>query len=463
MCQPEGTSAYKMNGVPTRILGRGRFGVVVQIHNPLLNRSYALKVIALAGDERQVEQALNECRVLAQLDHPNIIRSYGCWTESSLQSLASLAEEVDPTSAADQPCCTGSTMLDWTSCSGPGAPPAVVSPSRFLFLQMELCDGTLADWIEACSNGVPVVGGTRCRADKYLRLFHQLCRGLQYLHDNHYIHNDLKPANVCLLNGNVKLSDFGLSSGPFAAAGVGTPLYSAPEALRSPSSDVFSLGLILYELSLCGARLSAEQRRREVQQVRATGETPRPMEHATVIRQMLAENPNDRLPISGVMSGVFQDPEVPPSPLTPVDPEAAAAGEWAAFVDMLVDAAVLSNAKGIVVAMNDMAGELFGYEGRELLGHSVNQLMPKSYARNHDAHMQRYVDGTIQRRLIGKPRIVPICCKDGRSKQAEICLGEMEQDGEHYFLACFRPVSEAAAPSHDRVAHGGCPFARSLN
>jgi serine/threonine protein kinase len=137
--QAQGSS---MNGIPTRVLGRGRYGVVVQVHNPLLDRSYAVKVIPLVGDEAQVDLALNECRVLARLEHPNIIRSFGCWIEPDLQALGALVAEVGQ---ASEESAGLSSTVNWTSCSGIGCPSSF-PPTKYLFLQMELCDGTLADW-----------------------------------------------------------------------------------------------------------------------------------------------------------------------------------------------------------------------------------------------------------------------------------------------------------------------------
>jgi eukaryotic-like serine/threonine-protein kinase len=100
------------------------------------------------------------------------------------------------------------------------------------------------------------------RADA-LRLFAEAVAALAQLHRQHLVHRDVKPANFLLReDGALVLADFGLAveSGtldPAAREGaiVGTPRYVAPEQLQgepaAPSADVYSLGVLLYEM-LCG-------------------------------------------------------------------------------------------------------------------------------------------------------------------------------------------------------------------
>jgi len=99
-----------------------------------------------------------------------------------------------------------------------------------------------------------------------LALFQQVCSAAQYLHQNNVIHGDLKPPNILVGNdGLIKLVDFGISSTLTATNGnqpdttlpLMTPGYASPEQIRgqplTPASDVYSLGIILYEL-LTGMR-----------------------------------------------------------------------------------------------------------------------------------------------------------------------------------------------------------------
>ena len=99
--------------------------------------------------------------------------------------------------------------------------------------------------------------------DDRIRLFRQLCKAVVYLHQNLIVHRDLKPGNVLVTaDGLVKLVDFGiakllrtpegLSSPASTIAGLMTPDYASPEQIRggmtSTLTDVYSLGVLLYEL-----------------------------------------------------------------------------------------------------------------------------------------------------------------------------------------------------------------------
>ncbi len=97
-----------------------------------------------------------------------------------------------------------------------------------------------------------------------IKLFQQVCRAVNYLHQNLIVHRDLKPSNILVSSdGVVKLLDFGIAKMVGAAAmssqeltGVQgrpmTPIYASPEQMQGatlqPASDIYSLGIILYKL-----------------------------------------------------------------------------------------------------------------------------------------------------------------------------------------------------------------------
>jgi serine/threonine-protein kinase len=117
------------------------------------------------------------------------------------------------------------------------------------FLTMEYIDG------EDLASLLRRIG--RLPADKALETAHQICAGLAAAHDCGLLHRDLKPANIMLDGrGRVRITDFGLALSSDDAAGrsetAGTPAYMAPEQIAkgeaSVRSDVYSLGLVLYEL-----------------------------------------------------------------------------------------------------------------------------------------------------------------------------------------------------------------------
>ncbi|NIQ19566.1 MAG: protein kinase, partial [Gammaproteobacteria bacterium] len=117
------------------------------------------------------------------------------------------------------------------------------------FISMEYVDG------EDLASLLRRIG--RLPQDKAVQIARQLCAGLAAAHEQGILHRDLKPANVMLDGrGHVKITDFGLAglAGGFTGAEIraGTPAYMAPEQLAgkevSVRSDIYSLGLVLYEL-----------------------------------------------------------------------------------------------------------------------------------------------------------------------------------------------------------------------
>jgi serine/threonine-protein kinase len=132
-----------------------------------------------------------------------------------------------------------------------------------------LADGTPFFVMEHVE-GVPITEHCRAHAtpvDGRLRLFRRVCEAVQHAHGNLVIHRDLKPSNILVTAaGDVKLLDFGISKqleGAAAPTGAAadptrtalrlmTPAYAAPEQIRgapaSVGSDVYSLGVVLYEL-----------------------------------------------------------------------------------------------------------------------------------------------------------------------------------------------------------------------
>ena len=117
------------------------------------------------------------------------------------------------------------------------------------FLTMEYIDG------EDLASLLRRIG--RLPADKALETAHQICAGLAAAHDCGLLHRDLKPANIMLDGrGRVRITDFGLALSSNDAMGrsetAGTPAYMAPEQIdkgqASVRSDIYSLGLVFYEL-----------------------------------------------------------------------------------------------------------------------------------------------------------------------------------------------------------------------
>jgi serine/threonine protein kinase len=116
-----------------------------------------------------------------------------------------------------------------------------------IFLSMEYVDG------EDLSSLLRRMG--RLPSDKALEIARKICAGLAAAHDKGVLHRDLKPSNIMLNGrGEVRIMDFGLAGLAHEIEDVrsGTPAYMAPEQLAGKEvtarSDIYALGLVLYEL-----------------------------------------------------------------------------------------------------------------------------------------------------------------------------------------------------------------------
>ncbi|HYR75397.1 MAG TPA: serine/threonine-protein kinase [Pyrinomonadaceae bacterium] len=186
------------------LLGRGGMGEVYRADDLKLGQPVALKFLPehLLSDGAALARFHREVRVARQVSHKNVCRVYDI-------------SEID---------------------------------GRH-FLSMEFIKG------EELSSLLRRIG--RLPQDKAIQLARQICAGLAAAHDVGVLHRDLKPANVMIDgDGNARILDFGLA-GLVEEFGddemrAGTPAYMAPEQLegkeQSVKTDIYSLGLVLYEL-----------------------------------------------------------------------------------------------------------------------------------------------------------------------------------------------------------------------
>jgi serine/threonine-protein kinase len=186
------------------LLGRGGMGEVYRAEDLTLGQTVALKFLpdALSADGEALARFHREVRVARQIAHRNVCRVYDIGDADGLQ-----------------------------------------------FLSMEYVRG------EELSSVLKRFG--RLPADKATEIARQLCAGLAAAHEAGVLHRDLKPQNVMIdENGDVRITDFGLAGlledfGDGAAL-EGTPEYMSPEQLAgrelTAQSDIYSLGLVLYEL-----------------------------------------------------------------------------------------------------------------------------------------------------------------------------------------------------------------------
>src|SRR6266851_5781510 len=192
-----------------KLLGEGGMGVVYLAERNDLGTQVAVKVLrdAWLSPSRR-ERFATEQRTLAQLNHPSIARLYD----------ADILDDGTP------------------------------------WFVMEYVDG------------VPLTHYCRkldCSIEQRLQLFRSVCEAVQHAHSHAVIHRDLKPSNILAKNdGSVRLLDFGIAKQlesldlkvdqTLTGLRMMTPAYASPEQVRGDrvgiSTDVYSLGVILYEL-----------------------------------------------------------------------------------------------------------------------------------------------------------------------------------------------------------------------
>src|SRR5262249_26985721 len=150
-----------------------------------------------------------------------------------------------------------------------------------------------------------------------LDIISQLCDALHYAHEQGVVHRDVKPANVFILtDGTIKLLDFGIAkmtTSTLTRQGdvLGSASYMSPEQVRGSDTvdgraDIFSVGVVLYELLAGQKPFDAEQPTATI--VKILHEDPTPIETlvpnlpaqlVAVVNRALAKNPDDRFATAG--------------------------------------------------------------------------------------------------------------------------------------------------------------------
>lgn len=244
-------------------LGRGGKGVVLLVEHVLDGVSlgqYACKRVPVGDDHRWLEKVLVEVQLLQHLIHENLVSYRHVWLEDV--RLSAFGPSV-PCAFILQQYCNAGDLHNY-----------VCGPA-----QETVTTQQLKEQIRRRSKGQPELphdlnSPRTLPFDDIYSFFKDISEGLHYLHDNNFVHRDMKPNN-CLLHSTsrglrVLVSDFGEVQSENAirmsTGATGTISYCAPEVLRrvtdDPSapfenftfkSDIFSLGMILY--FLCFARL----------------------------------------------------------------------------------------------------------------------------------------------------------------------------------------------------------------
>jgi len=191
-----------------RELGQGAMGVVYQAKDPLIDRVVAIKTINLGlaqeGKDEYEGRFYQEAKAAGRLNHPNIVTIYD-----------------------------------------------VGKSGDVAYIAMEFLQGRELRDIMNDAGLLPI--------DHVLDMVAQVASGLAYAHEYDIVHRDVKPSNIMVIrDGHVKITDFGIAR--MASAGVrtqtgmvlGSPKYMSPEQVMGKAldqrSDIFSLGVMLYEM-----------------------------------------------------------------------------------------------------------------------------------------------------------------------------------------------------------------------
>lgn len=273
-------------------IGSGGMGVVFRAHDRRLDREVAVKVLLprLADDADAVRRFEREARALARVDHQGIIEVYDLLPVQ--QDTVALILEYAPGLSLEGLLAAG--PLPWDECADIGA---------------------------------------------------QVCDALTAAHERGIVHRDIKPSNILIRpDGAVRVADFGIArlvteGHSRGSQTMGTPGFVAPEQAHGeaagPSSDIYSLGVVLYRAATGVNPFRSEDGELAEALMHVVRPVPDPADDAPslpptargIIMRALAKDPAERFASAGQMAAALRDSASGPARLTV--PEGPHAGEAA--------------------------------------------------------------------------------------------------------------------------------------
>ena len=247
-----------------RVIGRGAMGIVYEAIDPDIDRVVAIKTINLTLSPEEMVQYearfKQEIKAAGRLNHPNIVTIYD-----------------------------------------------VGKTDKFAYMAMEFINGCELKDLLKSGNALPI--------DVALEIVAQAAEGLAFAHSREIIHRDVKPSNIMLLENEegmvAKITDFGIARMPASTVKtmtgmvMGSPRYMSPEQVvgrnLSARSDIFSLGVVLYEALTGTAPFEADSISSIMYQtVHAIEQPPSQInpqlgaELDAIVAKALAKSPDDR-------------------------------------------------------------------------------------------------------------------------------------------------------------------------
>jgi len=289
-----------------REIGRGGMGVVYEARQISLDRRVALKVLPFAAvlDRKQIARFRNEAQAAARLQHPHIVPVYAVGCERGVhyyamqyiegQSLDRAIRELSLSHPGDR---RGPRSDDGVTSA---AAAATTAPGRGRTTPGGLCSAH----------------GTQPGA--YFRMVAELgvqaADALEHAHECGIVHRDVKPSNLLLdTEGTLWVTDFGLARLPIDSAltgtgdVLGTLRYMSPEqgqgraALVDRRTDVYSLGMTLYELLTLRAPFETSDRHELLRRIEHEEPSPPrrvcpavPVDLETIVLKAIAKSPDQR-------------------------------------------------------------------------------------------------------------------------------------------------------------------------
>lgn len=261
------------------VVHQGKYRTIYKAHDPFLERDVAIKISQFPDNqdgEENSQQLRNsfflETRAVGKLQHPNIVSVYD---------------------------------------AGVG--------DRQTFIVMEYIEARSLASIMNDKEEIPV--------SKAIDIVFKCCKALEYAHSKNVVHRDIKPANILIAeDGSVKIVDFGIAKvrdeiDTFSSGLFGSPLYMAPEQIEEhevgPGTDLYALGVVLYELLTGGRIFEADNVHTHMYKI--LHEKPKPLsdfgiEHAQkiqpIIDQALEKLPEQRYPAAADFASAIRSVDI---------------------------------------------------------------------------------------------------------------------------------------------------------